>query len=313
MEHKSLRYSSEHELQHLSVWFPPSDVPLSNTQHASKYWVIYIHGGAWRDPAIKNESFSTTIERLISTSEYSSIVPNIAAFASIDYRLSPHPDFPQDKASTPSNQLRNAKHPDHIRDVQQAIAFLQREYQFGDRYILVGHSCGATLAFHLAMGCGISKDDDRRNRSGPNEGNKEQSPIDLPVAIVGVEGIYDLRGLRDAHQDVRIYHEVLEGAFGPDESVWDVASPAKYSAFRETWPSGKLAVIVHTEADELVEPEQMSKMAAHLRNSWNGSTIALKDDIPGGRDQSTGGHDEVWKRGVVLADVIAKTIKELSS
>merc|ERR1712000_728938 len=75
------------------------------------------------------------------------ISPNsVAGFTSIDYRLSAHPDHPQDPANTPAASLRDARHPDHIRDVQSAIGFLKEEYGMGEDYVLIGHSAGATQA-----------------------------------------------------------------------------------------------------------------------------------------------------------------------
>jgi hypothetical protein len=107
-------------------------------------WVIYIHGGAWRDPNITYESFIPTIKHLVNRT---TPMP-IAGFASIDYRLSAHPDFPQD-ADTPPEARREARHPDHIEDVCSALIYLICNHDIGFDYLLVGHSVGATLAFQV--------------------------------------------------------------------------------------------------------------------------------------------------------------------
>jgi hypothetical protein len=75
----------------------------------------------------------------------------IAGYASIDYRLSAHPAYPQDAGNTPKTSLREARHPDHLDDVCSAIVFLMDKFDFGSNYILVGHSCGASLSFQAVM------------------------------------------------------------------------------------------------------------------------------------------------------------------
>ena len=126
----------------------------------------------------------------------------IAGFASINYRLSPYPSHPSDPSS-PSDPSRNAKHPNHIHDVLNAIRLLQKEYGFGERYLLVGHSCGATLAFQVAM---------IRRGEGPYKPGYEK-----PVGVLGVEGVYDMVALRDNHKEEAVYQEIIENVFGTDE------------------------------------------------------------------------------------------------
>ncbi|KAJ5226957.1 uncharacterized protein N7469_006963 [Penicillium citrinum] len=221
---RTVTYGRYHNLQTISVATLP---PRPNG-----FWVIYIHGGAWRDPTITADSFEVT-ENILRKS------PNlpIAGYASISYRLSAHPNHPQDE-TTPAEELRSAKHPDHIRDVEAALAFLQNTYAFGDKYILVGHSCGATLAFQAVMGAVAGHREVRFNGGVNDTGTGAEtvstSPGPLPprltsqpIAIVGVAGIYDLRRLRDEHSGISAYREFMEGAFGGDELLWDTVSPAQ--------------------------------------------------------------------------------------
>lgn len=225
------------------------------------------------------------------------------AFASIDYRLSPHPDFPQDVTTTPEYSLRNAKHPDHIQDVETAIAYLQRTYNFGSRYILSGHSCGATLAFQAAM--------------RPLDPRLE-SKIAKPMALAGAAGIYDIRAMRDHrngdHALYQIYQALIEVPFGIDDALWDQASPAKFCgpglATEGNWKEGQLIVLGHSKNDQLVEMEQLHAMKEALAGweyeedkAGSRKVIALQDF-----EES---HERMWSEGPELAKVIATAADEL--
>lgn len=298
----------QHDLQTVTV-----SAPLNAMRGSSEgYWVIYIHGGAWRDPAITSASFERTQSLLRGSSPSpsahyaSTTLPHIAGFASIEYRLSPHPNFPQDRAGTDANRLRDARHPDHIHDVRDALALLQSRYGVvGRRCVLVGHSCGATLAFQSVM----------RDLAGAAR-HESSTGLIQPTAIVGVEGIYDLRLLRDTYRHCSVYQDFIEGAFGPDEDLWDAVSPATKKdpdgvGIEASWSEGTLAVLAHSRDDELVDFGQVSAMKATLeqwaenqkKNEKNARVLVL-DDL-------RGTHDEVWSKGEELARVIAVVIEEL--
>ncbi|KAJ5794208.1 hypothetical protein N7457_000807 [Penicillium paradoxum] len=288
------------------------------------YWVIYIHGGAWRDPTVTLDSFKPT-ESILRDAD----LP-IAGFASISYRLSPHPNHPQDSRSTAPNDFQNARHPDHIRDVKAALAFLQNTYGFGARYILIGHSCGATLAFQAVMGA-ISD-----HREQPFIGGKENQDISVgvvsaspgplppplaaqPTAIVGVAGIYDLRRLRDSHRDIPAYQEFIEGAFGPNELLWDGVSPAQMAGSRGVeggWKSGRLAVLAHSKDDGLVDHSQMEAMEEALRY-WEKTEAQIPAHEFPHRDRRlcvlsiSGTHDEAWEKGDQLARAVKFAFEQL--
>ncbi|KNG82740.1 hypothetical protein ANOM_008641 [Aspergillus nomiae NRRL 13137] len=292
MPTETFNYGEDHALQTVTV------TTLSETLD-NKYWIILIHGGAWRDPNIDAINFANpAISTLTSSSEYSHVLPHITAFASISYRLSPHPDHPQDQSSTNSREYRGSKHPEHINDVQAAIAFLQRKYGFEDRYILVGHSCGATLAFQSVMG---------QFNAGISHG---------PLAVVGLAGIYDLKLLRDTHKEIPAYQEIVEGAFGDDEAAWDAVSPAVVKGadgVEGGWTAGRWAILAYLSKDSLVDFPQQEAMDATLRAGWcdvqseeNPRSVAL---LP-----LEGEHDECWEKGEGLAEAIAFAIeKQLAS
>lgn len=217
--------------------------------------------------------------------------------ASISYRLSAHPNFPQDPEKTPAQELRVAKHPQHVEDVVSALSFLQQRYRFGENYVLVGHSCGATMAFQSVMPCVIP-----RRRPAP------------PTAILGVAGIYDLRLLRDKHVDIPAYQEFLEGAFGPEGTgLWDAVSPAcvKGSGGVEGgWRDGRrLAVLARSSGDELVDASQGDAMRETLRARWassSGETRHLVTIL-----SLQGNHDDAWRGGEQLVRAIKFTLDKL--
>ncbi|KAI1801033.1 alpha/beta-hydrolase [Daldinia bambusicola] len=294
LEYTVHRYGA-HELQRLGVW----DLDIADKTE-TKYWIIYIHGGAWRDPRIAHETFAPVITRFLesnSNKRKSNESPNsqspgsgipVAAFASLDYRLSPHPEFPQDPATTPPERFRGARHPDHLDDVRAALGYLQRRYAFGGRYVLVGHSAGACLAYQLVAGM-----------SSTPTTTTSSVEVELPAAVFGVEGIYDMTGL-----DARFggdYAGFLEGAFGPRDA-WDGAAPMKYAGnYKDRFPDG-LAVLGHSVDDELVDMPETEGMAERLEK--DGVEVLLVKDL-------RGPHDDAWQDGRGVARTVLRTLEIL--
>lgn len=210
-------------------------------------------------------------------SHLASSTASIAGFASIDYRLSPHPDFPQDPTSTPPSELRVAKHPDHLRDVQAALALLARDHGV-ERYILVGHSAGATLSFQVLT--------DSAAGHAP------------PVAVVGVAGIYDLRGINDRHGG---YEGFITAAFGGSDA-WDAASPARYTGDYQAVLGGTQTFLAWSTEDQLVDRPELVEMKTRLER--DGVAVDTLESL-------TGNHDEVWKGGRQLASVVEWVVGKL--
>ncbi|KAL4914177.1 hypothetical protein BDW62DRAFT_220271 [Aspergillus aurantiobrunneus] len=293
MSLETLAYG-DHDLQTVTV---ARSYPAVTTENDPGYWVILIHGGAWRDPTQTSTSYLTPALSILSSA---SPQPAIAGLASISYRLSAHPSHLQDPTSVPARSLRTAKHPDHISDVRAALSFLAAKYKFGNRYILMGHSCGATLAFQAVMGCLSAV---QRYECGGYES---------PVAILGMAGIYDLRLLRDSHRDVSAYQEFIEGAFGGEEGVWDAASPGVVGGGEgvEGWKEGRVVVLAHSGGDTLCDVAQSDGMKRFL-SEWEKAVSGSR----GGREvhflSIQGEHDEAWEKGGELARGILFTLSKL--
>ncbi|KAG9234731.1 Alpha/Beta hydrolase protein [Amylocarpus encephaloides] len=280
LSHETLRYG-DHDLQTIRVI-----KSRDNIWNEKGLWVIYIHGGAWRDPKVTHLSFLNTVDFLLKESQ-ESVQKNIAGFATIAYRLSPHPSYPQDP-NTPKSELRVAKHPDHIADVKTALSLLQERYGFNSKYILAGHSCGATLAFQTAL---------------PIRTINTSPPFHNPETIVGVAGIYDMKLLVENHSSISAYRDFTIGAFGHDEKVWDELSPSRFEGYDSVWPEGKV-YLFHSMGDELVDVAQVDSMAGRLREG-------KKMELRGVRKDLKKDHDGIWEDGKEMGEAVAFVLNDL--
>ncbi|EPE07898.1 hypothetical protein F503_00620 [Ophiostoma piceae UAMH 11346] len=314
LNHRSLRYG-DHSLQTVDVWERPVDERVP-AEGSNRYFFIYIHGGAWRDPQQLTDTAVPSIKLLAANDSPYIGRDRIAGFASIGYRLSPHPNFPQDASSTPADELRAARHPDHINDVWAALAKLGEyekhakgspgDYIAHDRYIIYGHSCGGFLTYQLWMGAQATL--------SPSFGK-------APPYIVGFEGIYDLRGLVDrggspAHGGgpgtgfAVALLSIATGSFGDDRSAWDTASPGKYdwTTLPDAPGPKRLAVVAYSMEDELVDVGEIDTLEAALRHGEASGkfSLAVARDLHGG-------HDDVHTDGHEIARVLTETVRQLDS
>ncbi|KAF4955745.1 hypothetical protein FGADI_4316 [Fusarium gaditjirri] len=276
------------EYQTLDIWVPTR---LQHGDPSQMYWVIFIHGGAWRDPDITATNFAAKAVVDLFNSGVAEVIEGIA---SINYRLSPRTLSQPMPSGGPLGGKQQAMHPDHLNDVISGIRYLQRKFRFGDRYILTGHSCGATLAYQTLIWQSMDK----------------HETWEAPQAIIGVAGLYDLLLLRDMDPMPPMCQQLLLAAFGTDETLWRDVSPAAYSDFETLWPSGKLAVMAYCEDDEYVSSAQVDTMH-HALKLWGEKKGRLVKTL-----NLKGGHDEVWRTGSGLASSVEKSInyiQELSS
>lgn len=274
---------------------------------APSYTLIYIHGGAFRDPLITSESILPSLPHLIPSPQSKNT--HITAIASINYRLSPYPTHRTDPSHT-NDESRNARWPDHARDVRAALNWLTSNDGGGERptlptnCILVGHSVGATIAFALALGLDQS------------DGASEVSSSCTVKAVVGVEGIYDFVALRDAHLDYRgIYEEFTTAAFGAEkDGGWEQGNMVKAVGEGRELEGVEVVVLAQSREDELVEWGQMEMMGEALREmEWDGGDGKGKGKGKGKEVvvvELKGGHDEVWEKGEELARCIALVVEQ---
>ena len=287
----NVQYSNASSLNTLQICFPRP----TTTSH-KQIWVIFVHGGAWLDPEIDASSFDKTQELLLQMPE----VERIAAFASINYRLSPDPTRATNP-SLPEDHARNAKHPDHINDLLAALLHLQETYAFDDRYLLVGHSCGATMALQVAMS--------RKWTSNDASTTTKTFKLIPPMAILGVEGLYDLPALVDYHKDTPEYLSFVTNAFGSDRAIWAGASPVN-AHYETSWPDGRLVVLAHSREDELVEWEQVELQQKALQaQGWESGKGVRRVELI----ELRGKHDEVWEDGKELARAIQLAVQEMKA
>ncbi|KAG5977998.1 hypothetical protein E4U55_006437 [Claviceps digitariae] len=293
--------SLPNQLQHVDVWVPakytpcPKTLPPSWLPDPDTLWVIYIHGGAWRDPLITSASFIPTLKNLSSAWLQSRKTP--VAFASISYSLSPYPDHPTHPSGR-CDYSRNASHPKHILDVLEAISFLQSRANFGNNYILAGHSCGATLAFQAAMnpvrwGAGMPK-----------------NFIKAPLMVLGVNGLYDMAQLTENpggqyNKYRQIYADFTRNAFGDDVDLWRAISPAFVENWATEWPDGRHVMIVQGKKDNLVPYRQGERMMDSLLGSKADRLVVELAD-------GDGEHDEIWQKGT-LAKFLMRAIDNVSN
>ena len=169
------------------------------------------------------------------------------------------------------------------------IRYLQKEYGFGWRYVLVGHSAGGYLGGQVVCGIGLESDE-------------EAGRIVGPTAWVGVEGIYDLTLLRDTYLSRPVYQSFIEAAFGPDEQDWERASPANGDFGH--WREGRLVVLGQSRGDELVDWGQVVRMERVVRERWEKTGRRRRVEVV----ELAGRHADVWSEGREMARVIGVAV-----
>lgn len=191
-----------------------------------------------------------------------------------------------------------------MHDVLTAIAQLQTKYGFGDRYLLVGHSVGATMALLSTLS---------PTKPLTSDTSVCLPKIQPPLAVLAVSGIYDFGLLHDSNPDSG-YEELTRNAIHRPEDM-DLASPARYplTDYNEIWAHGgkKTALIVaHSKDDGLVDWKQVEAIQ-NVFGRHMGSDIGLGEDCPSVRFQVieiNGAHNDIWGHGTALARVIRKAI-----
>ncbi|KEF60050.1 uncharacterized protein A1O9_04900 [Exophiala aquamarina CBS 119918] len=301
------QYAQDSILQSYELYLPDQESFHPSRTQDSKFWIVYVHGGYFRDDSVTAASFHPALSILTKApklhlqylmkniEEQENIIPYVAGYASINYRLSPRPTkSPQDTLTTPAYELRNAAWPDHIHDVLAAIAHLQRKHGFGQRYLLVGHSVGATMALLSTLASG---------KTFTTRADSELLPkIEPPMAVLGVSGIYDFARL---HHSFPVYTEVTENAIHDPKDV-ALASPTSYSLadYGETWAQRgtqkRVLILAHSRDDGMVDWKQVEAMEAVFAPNAQGAQTNFAVQVV----EMKGQHNNIWGQGTELARVI---------
>lgn len=285
----NIDYSDRSILNTLDLHFP------GDAASSSPLWLIYIHGGAFRDPLQTSTSILATLPTLFDpTSSY--YTPGIFAVASINYRLSPYPSHPT-LPSREDDPSRTATWPDHLEDIRAGISWtLQHgrnhdprrrpdveEDQTPQGYILAGHSVGGTMTLKICQALA--------------------PPFAYPIAALSLCGIYDFTALREAHEPNRkLYEEFTNGAFGPEaEGGWVRGLTTKDAIRKEV----KLLVLAHSKTDSLVDWQQtciMSDVLDRMDSSQQGMVMELHGD-----------HKEIYEKGTEIARTVHQSMRILEA
>ncbi|KAF2856377.1 alpha/beta-hydrolase [Plenodomus tracheiphilus IPT5] len=327
--HPAIPYSDPpSRLRTLDIWLPrPNKANEKPTPNLP--WLIYLHGGAWRDPTQTSTTCLTpTLHHLLTT--HATTLSQISGIASLNYRLSPYPAHPT-HPSDPNDADRNVKHPDHMRDVQQGLRHLQRNYGV-EKWIGIGHSCGATLLLQIIGGLGVEPPPSScpPTSASPSQQQQTTPTIIGPDALVLLEGIYNIPLFLRNHAEpacpphiAKIYAEIIAGAFGRDKAVeaYQAVSPVAGRYGKQQWPEGRLMVVCHSYEDELVERAQRDVLCVALdREGWS-IVMEEGDDEDEVRAEGRrvlnirdlkGGHDFVWEDGRQVARLVAEVVQRLS-
>ena len=197
----TVKYGTEHALQDMMIHVPPR----RTTDLARNLWLVFLHGGGWRSPVQTRADILPAAALLSTSPRHAASMSRVAGIASINYALS------ADAADADLPAGRGYRHPRHLQDATAALRALADLHgvgrEGGPAWVLAGHSCGATMAFQLAMGLDADL--------------ARGAAVAAPLAVVGLEGLYDLPAAP--------YAEMFAMAFGPDPGEWARVSPARHA------------------------------------------------------------------------------------
>lgn len=256
----NITYASDNYLQTYDV-FRPAEPPPSQQQ---SYWVIYIHGGFFRDPLVLADSFHPTVDILASALGHPS-ASHVAGYATLNYRLSQHANHTQ-PPETPAYDSRNASWPEHLDDVLAGIKQLQATYHFGSNYLLAGHSVGAQMALLVAL-------------------KAKDKGIVAPRMVLGLSGIYDFPLI---HQDHPEYRNLTFNAMKEGEEI--AASPTTFPAEAYEQAGVERVLLGHSRDDGLVPWNQVERMVGVLEKAKRGSDYVSVVELHGK-------HNDIWRDG----------------
>ncbi|KAK2054668.1 alpha/beta-hydrolase, partial [Colletotrichum caudatum] len=260
-------------LQTYDIYIP--SISENSSIPSNKYWLVWIHGGFYRDFAQNSTGVNAAIASLEANSP--DILANqVAGIASLNYRLSALPGV--QPSDTPADELQNARWPDHMGDAVAALKDLNERHPIDGNCVLSGHSVGAQISFSAAL-------ETLRDPAVPE-----------PAAVLGISGIYDYPHLHATNPD---YDYLVLNAMREDQLV--AASPAKVAAQRYAALGSKALVLAHSRDDGLVPWDQTEAMGATLESL---PELGKKTRFI----ELQGAHNDIWRNGVALAKAFTETL-----
>ncbi|KAL6717819.1 hypothetical protein ACLMJK_003904 [Lecanora helva] len=287
-----------HPLQTLDLHTrTPSSPPPRKTHN-----ILYIHGGAFRDPRKTSLSLLPSLPKLFANS-------HIGSVASVNYRLSAY--IEEGGKRREGTEGQEAKWPDHINDVRSAVGFLLDGEGEGEglaggawrgkEWIVVGHSVGGTMGMMLGL----------RPLSESKDWGDEERALPGLKAVVAIAGIYDFGRCRDAHPAHRgIYDAFTTAAFGAEEEGgWERGNVVKGAREREgrAREGVEVVLVCGSRGDENVEWEQGERMVGVLGQGNGGKGEGVRVELV----EVGGGHDEIVDGGVVIPEVVGRVVRML--
>jgi acetyl esterase/lipase len=276
---KIVKYGTEHALQDMLIYTPAR--PTASTPPPN-LWLVFIHGGGWRAPVQTRSDILPALAILSTDPRYARDVGRLAGVASVNYALSAGAE------DTCLPEGRGYVHPRHLLDVCAGLRKLADLRGVGRdpalEWMIAGHSCGATMAFQLVMGLDV-------------ELRRDAGVVVPPVAVVGLEGLYDLSAAP--------YPEMFAMAFGPNPQEWKRLSPTRnaerLNAERKPWM--KHIILGHSRGDSLVDWQQPVDMCEAVKPGVGSVELV----------ELVGEHDEVWTGGLELARLLGHAIDRVVS
>ena len=193
-------------------------------------------------------------------------------------------------------ERREAKWPQQLEDVLAALKHLQGKWGFGERYVLVGHSVGATLGLLAAL-------------------KAEGEGVASPMCVVGLCGIYDFWRLHEVWRGSGYEGLTRNAGLMDGEGVVEGVSPGGVGRgeWEERWARGRKRWVVlgQGRGDGLVDFEQAEMMREVFdgeddQGSERGSELIMCDLM-----EVEGRHNEVWEKGDELVRVIGVGVGEM--
>lgn len=211
---------------------PLQEIKLFRFSESNSKTLVFIHGGAWRDPDNTYDDFQEVVQKI------GDIGMNLIG---INYRLSPE-----------------IKHPYHLQDVVRALSTLSTDLKV-TKVLVVGHSVGATLMLQLLNYKHIIAE-------ALNELSDEPVQLSLPEtlkfeSLLFVDGIYNIAELVEEYPD---YIGFVSEAF-TSKSMYTAATQLSSQISPELKHFEKARfVVVQSQQDELLTLNQTVMFQKYL-------------------------------------------------